>query len=288
MLTIFSQFIFGNSSLFGKQHSDSKFSTWKDKSLCFDLSQSDLELNNGEQLIACFFPIEDIKGNQDEFGILSATNLRLIWICCNKRRVNLSIGWRTVCLAFEQNLKDSLGLPVTSLCVLTKYESTKYEFVFNKMPAFNELWNSQDNWNALVQLRRFMKKDKSLLITHLTPMYLNEPFEVVFKVWQCYKQTFLFRSCRANLTQLMVSEANQMQASKVDDIIKLPSEEIIDTYSDTVRCESRTIKYIGVLILTNIRLIWVDETLQMRNLSMPYTRGEYLVPPHSLEKERVY
>lgn len=78
MLSIFSQFIFGNSSLFGKQHSDSRSSTWKDKSLCFDLSQSDLELNHGEQLIACFFPIEDIKGNQDELGLLSVTNLRYL------------------------------------------------------------------------------------------------------------------------------------------------------------------------------------------------------------------
>lgn len=277
MFSIFSQFIFGNSSPFGKQHGDSKFSTWKEKSLCFDLSQSGLELNNGEQLIACFFPIEDIKGNQDEFGILSVTNLRLIWICCDKRRVNLSIGWRTVCLTFEQNLKDSFGSPVTSLCVLTKYESTKYEFVFNKMPAYNELWNSQDNWNAMVQLKRFMKKDKGLLVTHLTPMYLNEPFQVVFKVWQCYKQTSLFRHCRANLTQLLKNETTSMQALKVDDIMKLPNEEIIDIYPDVVRYESRAIKYMGLLILTNIRMIWIDETIQMRNLSMPYIRGEYCI-----------
>lgn len=226
------------------------------------------------------------KDNQNKYTNIRASfsnSLRLIWICCDKKRVNLSIGWRTVCLTFEQNLKDSLGSPVTSLCVLTRYESTKYEFVFNKMPAYNEVWNSQDSWSAMVQLKKFMKKDKSLLVTHLTPMYLSEPFEVVFKVWQCYKQTCLFRHCRANLAQLIPNnEPSQPQALKIDDINKLPNEEIIDTYPGIVRHESRAIKYVGILVVTNVRLVWVDEALQMRNLSMPYIRSKYLLNRLSL------
>lgn len=278
MLSIFSHFIFGNSSLFGKHGGSGGPSTWKDKSLCFDLHQSDLELKHGEQLIACFFPIEDVKGNQDELGLLKITNLRLIWICCNKKRMNLSIGWKTVSLAFEQNLKDSLGTPVVSLCILTKYESTKYEFVFNKMPAYSEVLDGQENWDALLQLKRFFLNDKSLVTTHLSPMYLDEPFEVVFKVWQSYKQTHLFRHCASNLTHLVSTEQGSNSQAigmvKVSEIIKLPSEETIDVYTEIIQLESQSAKYVGTLILTNVRLIWIDEVLPLRNLSIPYIRSK--------------
>lgn len=268
--------------MFSSHHDGGSSSTkltnllWKDKSLCFDLRQSDLEINHGEQLIGCFFPIEDVKGNQDEMGLLKVTNLRLIWNCCNRKRVNLSIGWRTINLAFEQNLKDSLGRPVTSLCIISKFESTKYEFVFNKMPAHDMMWNSDDDWNISMQLKKYINQndDKTVTIGHLSPMYLDDPFEVVFKIWNCYRQTSLFRHCRANLTNLMPKDSYAQQTVKLDEYSKLPGEETIDIYNEVVQTESRSIEYTGSLILTNIRLIWLDGMLPLRNLSIPYIRGK--------------
>lgn len=266
MLSIFSQFIFGNSH-------QSVASSWKDKSLCFDLRSSDLKLDNGEQLIGCFFPIEDTKGNPDELGILKITNLRLIWICCDKRRVNLSIGWRTISLAFEQNMRDSLNATITSLCVLTKYESTKYEFVFNKMSIYDD-----DNIGQIIRSKKLAsfsdRSQTSDIMSHLSQMYLDDPYEVVFKVWQAYKQTHLFRHCRSNLTHLLVKDEPSHGERKVNSINKLPGEEIIDAYPDTMKFESRKIRYTGRLILTNVRLIWIDESLPLRNLSIPYIRGK--------------
>lgn len=310
MFSALSQFVFGASSLFSSSHEKStdgiKTSTWKDKKLCFDLRSHELELTRGEQLIACFYPIEDVKGNQDEPGLLRVTNLRLQWICCKKKRVNLSIGWRTVTLTYEQNLKDTLCLNSTSLFVLSKYESTKYEFVFTKMgqQVNSDIWSclgeapaggaagSRADWRALAQLRKFAK-DRNSPAAHLSPMYLDDPFDVVFKVWQSYKQTHLFRHARSNLTYLVGLNSSPLANDEEDndesggkssgpagvptslhlsDINRLPSEEIIEVFSSIGQNESRVVKYSGSLVLTNIRLIWVDEAIYMRNLSIPYIR----------------
>lgn len=337
MFSIFSQFIFGNSSFFNgaagagshgpdgssgsaqnhqqqQVRSNVKSSSWKDKSLCFDLRSHDLELSRGEQLIGCFYPIEDVKGNSDELGLMKVTNLRLIWICCRMKRVNLSIGWRTVSLVFEQNLKDALGGSRTSLFVLTKYESTKYEFVFNKLSYSDDVvqWaansssatvgsammRNSHSIDSIVQLKKF-HQEKPAQISHLSPDYLVDPFEVVFKVWQAYKQTQLFRHCRSNLTHMILSNKDSGElpssikthselnpgndnAIKVSDVNKLPSEEIIEIFPGLVQSESRSIRYTGTLMLSNIRIIWIDESLPLRNMSIPYIRSKCSLPVYSL------
>jgi hypothetical protein len=283
MFSALSHFVFGAFSSHN-QSDNIKTSNWKDKKLCFDLRPQDLELNRGEQLIGCFFPIEDVKGNQDELGILKVTNLRLIWVCLKKKRVNLSIGWRTVALTYEQNLKDTLCGNSTSLFVLSKYESTKYEFVFSRQSSQLDIWSSdggsQTNWSAMSQLRR-LSQEKAYIVSHLSPMYLDDPFDMVLKVWQAYKQTHLFRHCRSNINYLIVPRAlnnGQLETTglKLTDINRLPSEEIIEVISNIDQNESRVVKYTGTLLLTSIRLIWIDDTVHMRNLSIPYIRIESL------------
>lgn len=319
MFSILSQFIFGNSLNFlnkngtangpggepltesgsgakGSLQSQSnrsslKSSSWKDKSLCFDIRSHDLEVSGSEKLIGCFYPIEDVKGNQDEPGVLKITNLRLIWICRRKRRVNLSIGWRTVSLVYEQNLKDALGGSKTNLFVLTKYESTKYEFVFDKQRELFSVdgesrWDGGLNFNqdSLDHLKK-LAREKNLQLTHLSPDYLDDPFEVVFKVWHSYKHTQLFRHCRTNMAHLITgsNESSKIKADQmrpmdeptlVSNINRLPSEEIIEVFLGTVLSESKSTKYNGTLMLSNIRIIWIDDSLPFRNLSIPYIRGE--------------
>ena len=295
-----------------------KSASWRDKSLCFDLRSHELELNRGEQLIGCFYPIEDAKGNSSEFGVMKLTNMRLIWICLRKRRVNLSIGWRTVSLVYEQNLKDPLGGSRTSLFVLTKFESTKYEFMFNKPTQLDETnlnWPQpkadderdtlgfRNNFEAAEQLRKFCSdKSTGAQITHLSPDHLDDPFDAVSKVWQAYKQTQLFRHCRSNLPNLFKPDSNQSRAidgdlgnqlskaesgraspsrmsiartlkTRFSDIESLPSEEMLELLPDIVLSESRAVKYVGTLVLTDVRIIWFDSELPMRNLSIPYIRG---------------
>lgn len=307
MLSALSQFIFGNSGLFGsgaggrRSASGGSSGGWRDKTVCFDLRQTDLELCNGEQLIACLFPIEDVKGNPDQLGLLKVTNLRLMWLCCERKRVNLSIGWRTVSLTFEQNLLDSLGLPQSSLVVLTKSDSIKYEFVFKTSASqsgpttttngYSDLlgWDNQDNWSALMQLAQLSRQDEAPMpISHLTPMQLVNYNELVFKVWTCYKRTQLFRVCRYNLTSLKptscasgeppdASGADQQQVQQPNQLgsySKLPGEQTIETFERVFYVENKNIKNIGTLTLTNIRLLWIDEALPLKNLTIPWIRGE--------------
>lgn len=284
MLSVLSHFIFGSSSLFGAKRNGSSLCSWKDKRLAFDLRASSLRLDDGEQILARFFPIEDVKGNPDEIGILEVTNLRLIWICCSKNRVNLSIGWHSVSLAFVQNLKNSLGCSISSLVVLTKYESTKYEFVFNRMTFYTDLWLNGDFPLDLVKPRGLLGPNGiPQRVSSITSIHLIDSFNVVFQVWQAYKRTYLFRSSRANLTNLLPtveSDSNTGQSvySQIGEFSKLPSEEAIDVYPGVVQSESRALKYSGVLILTNIRVIWIDELLPLRNLSIPYIQSEYRAP----------
>lgn len=278
MLNALSQFIFGSAnSIFGSRFRDgSKLPIWKDKSLCFDLKPHELETDQGEQLIGCFCPIEDVKGNPDEQGVLKITNLRLIWICCKRKQVNLSIGWHTVTMAFEQNLKDPLGRPLTNLCVLSRYDSTKYEFIFNKTGSIFDSWIESDAW--LSQLEEVIR-GRGLEVTHLSPSHVIDPFTTVYKVWQCYKQTQIFRQCKSNLTALLTRDTSVQYAGKqcgfrLSELNRLPSEEIVETYTGVEWIESKTTKHVGTLLLTNIRVLWIDENILLRNLSIPYIRIE--------------
>lgn len=280
MLNALSQFIFGNAgSIFGGRFRDgSKLPRWKDKSLCFDLKPHELDADQGEQLIACFYPIEDVKGNPDEQGLLKVTNLRLMWICCKRKQVNLSIGWHTVTMAFEQNLKDPLGRPLTNLCVLSRYDSTKYEFIFNKSSAMTESWSDPDGW--ITQLEEYVR-DRGLDLTHLSPSHVIDPFTTVYKVWQCYKQTQIFRQCRSNLTALLTRDTSVQYVGKqcgfrLNELNRLTSEEIVETYTGVEWIESKTTKHVGTLLLSNIRVLWIDENIPLRNLSIPYMRIESL------------
>lgn len=289
MFSLLSQFIFGTNQAVWSAKSllaggsnwselgSTGSNTWKDKSLCFDLKNADLHIECGEQLLAAFFPIEDVKGNQEELGVLKITNLRLIWIRCDRKRVNLSIGWRSVSLIFEQNLKDSQGLAAPSLCVIAKHGSSKYEFIFSKIKAFSEtVWSSQDeSWRVFTELKRLYKLEKHITIDHLTPMYLADPYDIVQKVWTAYKRTGLFRHCRSNLTHLVVKTSmSQVIEGRNGEINRLPSEEVIDGYRDVAIDETRGTKALGTMILTNIRALWIDDSLPLKNLSIPYIRSK--------------
>lgn len=133
MLSALSHLIFGSKS---GRNEVKRSLQYREQSLIFDSNPNDLRLVDGEILIGLFYPVEDIKGNADELGVLKVTNARLIWICCDKRKVNLSIGWNTILLTFQQTTRTALGYQSSSLCVLAAHDSTKYEFVFKQMTEY--------------------------------------------------------------------------------------------------------------------------------------------------------
>lgn len=65
---------------------------WQDREIRFDLLAKLLLCRQGEKVIEEIPKVEDTKGNNGERGYLIVTNLRLIWYCELKPKLNLSIG----------------------------------------------------------------------------------------------------------------------------------------------------------------------------------------------------
>lgn len=285
MLTALSQFIFGNSGgLFGRGRGGSGQS--KDRRICFDLRSSELELESGEILLAAFFPIEDVKGNPDKMGLLKVTNLRILWICVDNKALNLSIGWNTVSLVFEQNYKDAFGDPIGALVLMTSQESSNYEFVFMKMRNNNddgtaESWFATNYWIPAMLDRK--------LFVQLTPNNQVDCYDVIFTVWKGYTESLLFRECQTNIVDLIPPLAQGESAASLGNsskqrvaqltreainFSKLPTEETIHVYGGVIYVESRDNQHVGTLVLTNIRILWIDDKITVRNISIPYTRSK--------------
>ena len=75
--------------------------------------------------------VEDTKGNNGDKGSLIITNLRLIWFCDIDSHINLTVGLDCV---LGNNIKDVnsilKGGTSQALHLRTKFESSRYEFVF--------------------------------------------------------------------------------------------------------------------------------------------------------------
>jgi Bardet-Biedl syndrome 5 protein len=69
---------------------------WQDREIRFDLPLELLKPRRGETEIDSINSVEDTKGNNGLKGHFSVTNLRLIWLCHDDPRTNLSIGWACV------------------------------------------------------------------------------------------------------------------------------------------------------------------------------------------------
>jgi Bardet-Biedl syndrome 5 protein len=62
------------------------------RALFFDASQAQLALARGEVVLRRAKQVEDVKGNPEELGTLTLTNLRLTWMHRRERMVNFMIG----------------------------------------------------------------------------------------------------------------------------------------------------------------------------------------------------
>lgn len=289
MFSALSNFIFGERSvLFGGYRGNSSSKHERYKRIGFDLRPSEIHLGLGEVLLASFFPIEDIKGNPDEMGLLKITNQRIIWICVDKRGVNLSIGWETVSIVFEQNCKDALGGTLGAINIMTSYDNCSYEFVFTKIGSGGtgsgggssrappQDWINSTYWVAAARLN---DDDRKAIFNELTPSELIDCFDVIRTVQKCYKESAPYRCCAANSFESKRTRRsggnNQNQFSSLYD--QLSGEKKLFAYKRITYVGDKTVQLPGIIILTNIRIIWCDDEFSFRNLSMPYSRSKYQI-----------
>jgi len=106
---------------------------WQDREIHFDDNVQNLEPRRGEFVIDAIEAIEDTKGNNGERGSLMITNLRMIWFSSKSKKVNLSIGYNSITNIAIKIASSRLRGSTQALYVLTKQQSSRFEFVFTNM-----------------------------------------------------------------------------------------------------------------------------------------------------------
>jgi len=120
------------SRLFGGKEDDG---LWQDREIRFDNPMSSMAMRAGEHVIETVFQVEDTKGNNGELGTLVITNLRLVWVSDKIRRTNLSVGHNCIVTLSMKNTNSRLKGNTQAVFVLTKYNSSRFEFIFTNMDS---------------------------------------------------------------------------------------------------------------------------------------------------------
>uniref|UniRef100_A0A5S6QIF1 Bardet-Biedl syndrome 5 protein homolog n=1 Tax=Trichuris muris TaxID=70415 RepID=A0A5S6QIF1_TRIMR len=164
---------------------------WEDRCIQFDLDLKLLKLRNGEFIVEKSHGVEDTKGSCGQKGTLVITNLRIIWFAHASYKINLSIGFNTVTgIRTRSNLSKLLG-KTESLYVLTKSDSTRFEFIFS---TFNHV-NSKLFASVLLVYRAYETSTlyrevrmRSSIVVHdkLRLLPLEEQQKRVDGVWNLY------------------------------------------------------------------------------------------------------
>lgn len=92
-----------------------------------------LKLRNGEFQVDSINSVEDTKGNNGERGHLVITNLRLIWQSTKNMTTNLSIGLNCITSVNHRVVNSRLRQGAMSLVVMTRFQNTRFEFVFTSL-----------------------------------------------------------------------------------------------------------------------------------------------------------
>lgn len=112
---------------------------WQDREIRFDVSMAQLSLVTGEQIIDSMNNVEDTKGNNGDRGNLIITNLRLIWFCEKDKMINLSVGFDCVLSNETKDVQSILkGGNSIALYLKSKFQNSRYEFVFTSVAVENE------------------------------------------------------------------------------------------------------------------------------------------------------
>ncbi|KAG9508818.1 Bardet-Biedl syndrome 5 protein-like protein, partial [Fragariocoptes setiger] len=231
---------------------------WQERSLRFDLSQKDLALIRGEKAIGSLYPIEDIKGNLGQPGVLTVTNLRIIWQSVRQRKVSISVGLGTIVNAFPHTIRSrvtfasDLGSHASNcktICFLSMYDSVRYEFIFDEFITPSS------------QTKESSSRSQIKILTGMTDNKKVTPCDLVIKVWDAYRRTTIFRTTKQRIACLIAQHNNSVNL--------LESESIYSKHGNVVNYHQRT-STMGAFVVTNVRLIWYALVDTRVNISLPY------------------
>ena len=201
-------------------------SLWEDREVKFDLGKNLLRPRAGEFVIDRLEGVEDTKGNNGEKGRLIVTNLRLIWHALEYPKINLSIGLGNI-LNLTKKLSSSKlrGGETESLYILTKYNNTKFEFIFTSIIPGNP-----------------------------------RLYTTVHSVHRAYETSKLYRELKLRTAVLEGKELNLLPleklCSKVDGAWNLSNDQ----------------GNLGVMYITNVRVVWHAMPKTNFNVSIPWVQ----------------
>ncbi len=99
---------------------------WQDREIQFDCAVPSLKLHAGEYEIEALDRCEDTKGSSNEYGRLTVTNLRIMWVYAADKTVNLSVGYD--CLR-DVSIKSG-STSKYALFLICKFKKSRFEFIF--------------------------------------------------------------------------------------------------------------------------------------------------------------
>eukprot|EP00095_Tigriopus_kingsejongensis_P007057 maker-scaffold146_size311726-snap-gene-2.23 protein:Tk07057 transcript:maker-scaffold146_size311726-snap-gene-2.23-mRNA-1 annotation:"hypothetical protein CAPTEDRAFT_176376" len=212
-------------------------SIWEHREVRFDILVSQMSMRSGEKLIDMLESVEDTKGNAGDRGRILVTNLRVIWHSQSMPRVSLSIGYNCVLNITSKIVNSKLRGFAEALYILTKCNSTRFEFIFtNLVPGNSRLFTSVIGVYKSVHL----KSDKS------------ESSVLAYGSSKLYRELKL-RGAIVQDGQLKV----------------LPQESIVSTI-DGVWNLSSDQGNLGLFVITNVRVVWYAKMNELFNISIPY------------------
>ncbi|EPY34891.1 bardet-biedl syndrome 5 protein [Angomonas deanei] len=203
-----------------------EFTFWQDREVRVDSEANELRLrDNAEESYAAIREVEDSKVGY--LGLLRVTNLRVIWICDQKKRMNLSIGYYCMTKVAVKEVESRLGTGKTeALMIGAKFGSSNFTFYF----ALRS--NNQLNRNRLTT--------------------------AVQSVWRAYDSTRIYREIR--LRSATVQDGN---------VVILPQESVISKITGVTNMGKEK-EHKGILVVTNVRLVWYSVDSDSFNISIPY------------------
>lgn len=186
-----------------QQSNTAEFTFWQDREIRFDVSAAEYQLRGGEVIIDTLDCVEDTKGNNGIQGMLTATNLRLLWHCSKDPKINLSIGFNCVQNVSVHSAASRLRGHTQALYVNTKFEKARYEFVFTYLieesprlfSSVQAVWKAYDSSRIYRDLKlrcAIIQEQELLLVPH------EQVFTKISGVWN-------LSSDQGNLGTLYVS-----------------------------------------------------------------------------------
>jgi Bardet-Biedl syndrome 5 protein len=158
-----------------------EFSFWNDREIRFDVTGHEYTVRKGEAIIDTLDCVEDTKGNNGEKGMLLVSNLRLMWHCTRDPKINLSIGLNCVTNISIHNAASRLRGTTQALFVNTKYNNSRFEFVFTYLvqesprlfTTVTSVWKAYDTSRIYrdLKLRCAIIQDQDLILLPKEQVY---------------------------------------------------------------------------------------------------------------------